>query len=158
MTPPRVTRRWVWCSAGWSRWRGSWPTEGVKPQQPTSRCRRPGRSPARTCSPPTASRRHLIDGYKRHVLTDLDSGLVPAVGVTQANVPEAQGAEQIRDDLDAQQARLAELFIDRAYLSSTLVRDRPDDLEIFCKAWRVRNGPRFAKTDFTLDWHHQQLV
>ena len=104
------------------------------------------------------SRSHLIDGYKRHVLTDLDSGLVPAVGVTPANVPEAQGAEQIRDDLDAQQARLAELFIDRAYLSSTLVRDRPDDLEIFCKAWRVRNGPRFAKTDFTLDWHHQQLV
>jgi Transposase DDE domain len=104
------------------------------------------------------SRSHLVDGYKRHVLTDLDSGLVPAVGVTPANVPEAQGAEQIRDDLDAQQARLAELFIDRAYLSSTLVRDRPDDLAIFCKAWRVRNGPRFAKTDFTLDWHHQQLV
>jgi transposase len=82
----------------------------------------------------------------------------PAVGVTPANLPEAAGAEQIRDDLAAQQATLAELFIDRAYLSSTLVRDRPDELAIFCKAWRVRNGPRFAKTAFTLDFTHQLLV
>jgi hypothetical protein len=104
------------------------------------------------------SRSHLIDGYKRHVLRDLDSGLVPAVGVTAANLPEAHGAIQIRDDLAAQQLTLAELFIDRAYLSSVLVRDRPDDLEIFCKAWRVRNGPRFAKTDFTLDWERHLLV
>jgi hypothetical protein len=104
------------------------------------------------------SRATLVDGYKRHVLTDLDSGLVPAVGVTPANVPEAQGATQIRDDLAAQQLTLAELFIDRAYLASTLVRDRSDDLEIFCKAWRVQNGPRFAKTDFTLDFDHGQLI
>jgi hypothetical protein len=104
------------------------------------------------------SRSHLIDGYKRHVLRDLDSGLVPAVGVTPANVPEAHGAEQIRDDLAAQQLTLSELHVDRAYLSSVLVRDRPDDLEIFCKAWRVHNGPRFAKTDFTLDFDHGLLV
>ena len=104
------------------------------------------------------SRSHLIDGYKRHVLRDLDSGLVCAVGVTPANLPEAHGATQIRDDLAAQQLTLAELFIDRAYLSSTLVRDRPDDLAIFCKAWRVQNGPRFAKTDFTLDFDHGLLI
>jgi hypothetical protein len=35
------------------------------------------------------SRSTLIDGYKRHVLRDLDSGVVPAVGITPANVPEA---------------------------------------------------------------------
>src|SRR6266540_548843 len=104
------------------------------------------------------SRSHLIDGYKRHVLRELDFGLVPAVGVTAANLPEAHGATQIRDDLAAQQLTLAELFIDRAYLSSVLVQDRPDGLAVFCKAWRVHNGPRFAKTDFTLDWDQQQLV
>jgi Transposase DDE domain len=104
------------------------------------------------------SRSHLIDGYKRHVLRDLDSGLVPAVGVTAANLPEAAGAIQIQGDLAAQQLTLAELHIDRAYLSSVLVHDRPDDLEIFCKAWRVHNGPRFAKTDFHLDFDHGLLV
>jgi hypothetical protein len=93
-----------------------------------------------------------IDGYKRHVLTDLDTGLVPVVGVTPANVAEAQVAAQIRADLVAQQLTLGELHIDRAYLASSLVRDRDRDLAIFCKAFPVRNGPRFAKPAFTLDF------
>jgi Transposase domain (DUF772) len=41
------------------------------------------------------SRSLLIDGYKRHVLRDLDSGLVVAVGVTPANVPEASVTDAI---------------------------------------------------------------
>jgi hypothetical protein len=99
-----------------------------------------------------------IDGYKRHVLTDLDTLLVPAVGVTAANVPEAEVASQIEADLDAQGVQLGELDIDRAYLSSSLVRDRPDDLQVFCKAFPVRNGPRFAKTAFTLDFDQGLLT
>jgi hypothetical protein len=99
-----------------------------------------------------------IDGYKRHVLTDLDTELVPAVGVTAANVAEAAVAEQITADLQAQQRTLAELHIDRAYLSSSLVTDRDTDLEIFCKAFPVRNGPRFAKTAFTLDFDQGLLT
>ena len=37
----------------------------------------------------------LFDGYKRHVLSDLDSGLVRAVGLTAANAPEASVTEAI---------------------------------------------------------------
>jgi hypothetical protein len=99
-----------------------------------------------------------IDGYKRHVLTDLDTQLVPSVGVTAANVAEAEVASQIEADLDAQGVRLGELGIDRAYLSSSLVQDRDPDLEIFCKAFPVRNGPRFAKTAFTLDFDQHLLT
>jgi transposase len=47
------------------------------------------------------SRSVLFDGYKRHVLRDLDTGLVPAVGITPANVPEAAVTEDIAADLDA---------------------------------------------------------
>jgi Transposase DDE domain len=86
------------------------------------------------------------------VLCDLDTGLVQAVGVTAANLPEARVAEQIQADLDAQQRALGELHIDRAYLSSSLVADRGPDLRVFCKAFPVRNGPRFAKPAFTLDF------
>jgi transposase len=82
-----------------------------------------------------------IDGYKRHVLTDLDTLLVPAVGVTPANVAEAEVADQITDDLVAGNLTLGELDIDGAYLFSSLVRDRRDDLKVFCKAFPVRNGP-----------------
>ena len=105
------------------------------------------------------SRSVLFDGYKRHVLRDLDTGLVPAVGITPANAPEASVADAVTADLDAAGRRLAELHIDRAYLSSALVRDRGPDLVIFCKAWRVRNASgRFAKDQFTLDFAAGQLT
>ena len=105
------------------------------------------------------SRSVLFDGYKRHVLRDLDTGLVPAVGITPANVPEASVTDDIEADLQAAGMSLAELHIDRAYLSSALVRDRGPDLAIFCKAWRVRNtGGRFAKDEFTLDFAAGQLT
>jgi hypothetical protein len=99
-----------------------------------------------------------VDGYKRHVARDLDWGLVRAVGVTPANVPEATVADQIQTDLAHQDVRLGELHIDRAYLASTLVRDRDPDLAVYCKAFPVRNGPRFAKTAFTLDFEQGQLT
>jgi hypothetical protein len=105
------------------------------------------------------SRSVLFDGYKRHVLRDLDTGLVPVVGITPANAPEASVTGGITADLEAAGWRLAELHIDRAYLSSALVRDRGPDLAVFCKAWRVRNtGGRFAKDQFTLDFDAGQLT
>jgi DDE family transposase/transposase-like protein DUF772 len=105
------------------------------------------------------SRSVLFDGYKRHVLRDLDTGLVTAVGITPANVPEASVTGDIAADLDAAGLRLCELHIDRAYLSSDLVRDRGPDLAIYCKAWRVRStGGRFAKDQFSIDFTAGQLT
>ena len=93
------------------------------------------------------------------MLRDLDTGLVPAVGITPANAPEASVTDAITTDLDAAGLYLSELHIDRAYLSSALVRDRGPDLAIFCKAWRVRNtGGRFAKDQFSLDFAAGQLT
>jgi hypothetical protein len=103
------------------------------------------------------SRSVRVDGYKRHVLHDLDTGLIRAVGVTPANVPEATVTEAISADLDRQEACLKELHIDRAYLSSHLVRERSDQLEVYCKAWPVREGKRFHKQAFVLDWERQTI-
>jgi hypothetical protein len=103
------------------------------------------------------SRSVRVDGYKRHVLHDLDSSLIRAVGITPANVPEASVTEAISSDLDQQGACLKELHIDRAYLSSHLVRERSGELEIYCKAWPVRNGKRFHKQTFVLDWERQTI-
>ena len=98
------------------------------------------------------SRSVLFDGYKRHVLRDLDTGLVPAVGITAANAPEATVTDDIAAELEAAGRHLSELHIDRAYLASALVRGRDPDLAIYCKAWPVRNiGGRFAD-QFTLDF------
>ena len=98
------------------------------------------------------SRSQRFDGYKRHVLRDLDRGLVRAAAVTPANAPEASATVDIQADLAEQKVPVGELHIDRAYLSSPWVRERPADLAIYCRAWPVRNGERFPKTAFTLDW------
>jgi hypothetical protein len=103
------------------------------------------------------SRNVRVDGFKRHIMRDLDSELVVAVGITPANAPEASVAEGIKSDLEHQQLTLKELHIDRAYLSSLLVSERSSGLEIFCKAWPVREGPFFPKTAFTIDWERAML-
>lgn len=97
------------------------------------------------------SRSVRVDGYKRHVLHDLDTSLIRAVGITPANVPEARVTEAISADLERQQVALKELHIDRAYLSSHLVRERSDELEVYCKAWPVREGKRFSKQAFVAE-------
>jgi hypothetical protein len=43
------------------------------------------------------SRSVRVDGYKRHVLHDLDTGLIRAVGITPANMPEASVTTAIGD-------------------------------------------------------------
>ncbi len=101
------------------------------------------------------SRSVRIDGYKRHVLHDLDTGLIRAVGISAANAPEASVTREISADLERQSVVLKELYIDRAYLSSHFVRERIDALDIYCKAWPVHEGKRFSKQAFILDWDRQ---
>jgi len=98
------------------------------------------------------SRTERVDGYKRHILRDLDSGLIHAVAVTAANVPESAATPALQADLDRQGCTIAELHIDRGYLASPLVRDRPPERRIVGKPWPVRNGDRFPKTAFAIDW------
>jgi hypothetical protein len=45
------------------------------------------------------SRSQRFNGYKRHILKDLDIGVVRAVGITPANVPESAVTEALADDL-----------------------------------------------------------
>jgi len=98
------------------------------------------------------SRSHRFDGYKRHIVRDLDSGLVRVVGLTAANAPVTSVTDDLLADLTHQDVQLGEIHLDRGYLASSLVQDRPEDLLIYCKARPVRNGDRYAKTAFTLDW------
>ena len=102
------------------------------------------------------SRSLLIDGYKRYVLRALDSGLIVAVGMTPANVPEASVTEALETDLAAQQRTLTAWHIDRAYLARTLGQQRSETLAIFCKAWPVHQGPYVPTSAFHLDWDRRE--
>src|SRR5439155_20109786 len=63
---------------------------------------------------------------------------------TPANAPEASVTTAINADLERQLVTLKELHIDRAYRSLHLVRERSNELEIYCKAWPVREGKRIS--------------
>lgn len=99
-----------------------------------------------------------FDGYKRHVLKDLDLGVVRAVGLTPANATEASVTLELEEDLSTQNVTFSELHIDRGYLNCHWVKERSSDLNIFCKAWRVKNGDRFDKTAFVLNWEQQKIT
>jgi hypothetical protein len=79
------------------------------------------------------------------------------VGITPANEPEANVTKAISEDLDRQEVSLKELHIDRAYLSCHLVRERSEELEVYCKAWPVRQGKSFQKQAFVLDWERKTI-
>jgi transposase len=110
--------------------------------------------------PGRKSRRVRVDGYKRPVLHDLESGLVCAVGLTAENAAAASVTDALDSDLKAHHlglSELAERHLDRGYLSSRWVRERPRARAVSCKAWPVRTGSRFPKTALTLDWEHHLL-
>lgn len=99
------------------------------------------------------SKSKVINGYKRHVVTDLDGGLILHVDVRPANEPE----HGVLDDLEM--PGLAELHIDRGYLSSpNVVALREQGTSVIAKAWNQHRAGKFAKRDFTFDFDAQTVT
>lgn len=85
------------------------------------------------------SKSRVINGYKRHVVRDLDLGLVFAVEVRPANEPEHLAAQALRQDAE-RLGNVVELHGDRGYLSSDWMQDLyAGGQRVFCKPWVPRN-------------------
>jgi hypothetical protein len=100
------------------------------------------------------SKSKRFNGYKQHISTHLDTGLVLACAVTPANRPE----EEAGGALEADMARLGlypdELQIDRAYIHSELTaKVLAHDGDVVCRPWSGNNGRTglFGKRDFEID-------
>lgn len=102
-----------------------------------------------------------FNGYKQHIATDLDTSLILACAVTPANRPEEEATPQLKADLDLQGASIAQLYVDRGYINSSLVDDVQNaNGRVVCKPWLVR-GKRpelFKKTDFKLDMRSHTIT
>src|SRR5262245_60680231 len=128
---------------------------------------REGVAPERRCSIEDAEMRHgrksqhkRFNGYKRHVATDLDDDLILAGAVTPANWPEGEAAEPLKADIDRQEVGpIAELYIDRGYLSSPV---DPAVLKAggaaLCRPWARARGGVVSKQDFTLNLRTKTLT
>lgn len=98
------------------------------------------------------SKSKRINGYKRHIATDLDTQLIVACAVTPANRPEQEALPPLKEDLAAVERSLGELHIDRGYVASPVVREVLDNGGlVICKPWVPRNGDLFSKADFRLN-------
>jgi hypothetical protein len=129
---------------------------------------RRGVAPERRISIEDAEMRHgrksntkRFDGYKEHIARDLDLPIILACAVTPANRPEEEGAEPIRDDIDAQGLTLAELNIDRAYVNSPVVYEVLETGgHVRAKPWaqHSRVPGMFTKRDFSIDVRTQTIT
>lgn len=104
----------------------------------------------------------LFNGYKRHVATDLDTGLIVACALTPANMAEAEAATALKDDIARQKYRIGELYCDRGYISSVAVYEIMEaGGEIICKPWlahNTRNRKAFTKEDFKMDFRSMTIT
>jgi hypothetical protein len=95
------------------------------------------------------SKSKRFNGYKRHIATDLDSGLILSRAITPANRPEDEAAPGLAGDIEKQGLEIGTLFIDRGYVKAALV----DEVlgrggEIVCRPWIPRSKRAFTKTAF----------
>jgi hypothetical protein len=125
---------------------------------------RDGVAPDRTISLSDPEMRHgrksksrTFNGFKSHIATDLDHGLVLACAVLPANRPEREGLDAMRADLErvgAEVANITELHVDRGYTSAEFTQQiaAMPSAEVVSKP-RPTAGKdgMFGKRDFKID-------
>jgi hypothetical protein len=107
------------------------------------------------------SKSKRFNGYKEHIATDVDSGLILACEVTAANRPEEEATSRLTEDLRRQRVRIGELLIDRGYINSPDVAAiGKTGTEIICKPWKLRNvkPELFSKADFKIDMRAKTIT
>jgi len=101
-----------------------------------------------------------FDGYKRHILRDLDEQTILAAEVTPGNRHDNTQLAPLLESAEAQGRKLQALHIDRAYLDEQVV-PRLDErgVDIVCKPWPASNPKGlFTKRDFQIDMQHLEVT
>lgn len=98
------------------------------------------------------SKTKRFNGFKRHIATDLDSGLILSGAITPANRPEDEAAAGLASDIEDQGLEIHELHIDRGYVKAGLVDEvLGRDGEVICRPWIARNKGAFPKAAFKIN-------
>jgi hypothetical protein len=105
------------------------------------------------------SKSKRIDGYKRHIASDVDHDLILACAVSPANQPEHLFAQDLHGEIGAQGYSIAELLIDRGYVKSPVV----DAIigaggEVVCRPWSSTAKGRFSKSTFKIDLRSRTIT
>jgi hypothetical protein len=105
------------------------------------------------------SKSKRFNGFKRHIATDVDRGLILACAITPANRPEDEAIPSLTVDMTHQGLEVDHLLIDRGYINSMLVDEVVGRRgKIICKPWKSRNGRLFPKSAFTLNIRNRTIA
>jgi hypothetical protein len=105
------------------------------------------------------SKASRFDGFKRHLGLDLDAGLIVAAAMTPGNRPEGEAAADLFVGVEQQGFSVQDCHIDRGYLAANAIAERRRaGMRVHCKAFPLRNGGRFTKADFTLDFDTARIT
>lgn len=117
-----------------------------------------GVTPDRQISISDASMRHgrksssrTINGFKQHVVVDLDSKLILATSVRPANEPEHKASEQLKLKVQPY-GDVEQLQIDRGYLAADWTRELYEaGKTIVAKPWTPPSRVKLSKAAFKID-------
>ena len=100
-----------------------------------------------------------FNGYKRHLLIDLNSTLVLSGLARPANESEHHALELLRTPFHSY-GSIESLHIDRGYLAAPLIADQyaANNNSVFCKPRRLHNRGRYTKDDFRLDLKGREII
>lgn len=101
-----------------------------------------------------------IDGYKRHIVRDIDEHLILGAEVQAANRPDKDALKPLLQDHALQGRKLQSLHIDRAYLDDTVVPQLvAEGVQIVCRPWPGYNSTGlFPKRAFQIDLAARQAT
>ena len=99
------------------------------------------------------SKTKRFNGFKRHIATDLDSGLILSGAITPANRPEEEATPGLAEDIAKLGLEIGELHIDPGHVKSALVDEMLGrDADVICRPWIARNkGGAFPKAAFEIN-------
>ncbi len=107
------------------------------------------------------SKSKRFNGFKQHVSTHLDADLILACTITPANRPEEEATPELESDMSRLGMTADELFIDRAYLNSSLTENTIGrGGKVVCKPWKGSNANAdlFGKRDFTINVREETIT
>jgi len=107
------------------------------------------------------SKTKRFNGYKQHILIDLDTELILACAMTPANRPEGEGAAALKNDLQQSMFEhdIREIFVDRAYVNTEFVETaEANGAQVYCKPRNPDNGDLFPKAEFKLNFRLRTIT
>jgi hypothetical protein len=98
-----------------------------------------------------------FNGFKEHMVVDLDSKVIREVVVRPANEPEHEAVELLAETLE-QAPGLLQLDIDLGYMASPRIGQWAEQgVYIIARPWPC-GGSLFTKQDFTFDFAHRTVT